>query len=229
MKILASADLHGYYDAYRWIVDIAEKTGVAAVVLAGDLLGCPDDNLPIEEAQTADGKQVLSILERLTVPLFYIMGNDDMIDLPAAKDWIQCLQGKRVDLGGYNFVGYQYTLPFMGGIFEKPEEEIAHDLLQMEQLLDEQTVFVTHGTAKGILDMGTLGLHAGSESLWRLMERRPIRAHIHGHIHEAFGCSDNHFNVASAGEKRCMIIDLSNMKHEIIQENELEKPKHKEM
>lgn len=220
MKILASADLHGYHDVYRWIVDIAQKKDVDAVVLAGDLLGCPDDSLPIEEAQLADADRVLSIVEPLQFPVFYIMGNDDMIELPPSNSCFRSVQGKRADFGGFNFVGYQYTLPFMGGIFEKPEEEMEADLLGLEPLLDSQTILVTHGPAKGIRDIGMLGLHAGSESLWKLLERRPVRAHIHGHIHEAFGRSDNHFNVASAGEKRCMIIDLMSMRHEIIQNAE---------
>lgn len=188
------------------------------VVLAGDLLGCPDESLAIEEAQRIDGRRILEILGPLKLPLFYIMGNDDLVELPFSNNHIQSLQGKRVDLGGYNFVGYQYTLPFMGGVFEKSEQEMAVDLLQVESLLDARTVLVTHGPAKGILDIGMLGLHAGSESLSALLERRPVCVHIHGHIHEQFGRTSFHFNVASAGKKRCMIIDLSSMRHEIIQE-----------
>lgn len=218
MKILASADLHGYYDVYRWIVDIAQKNEVDAVVLAGDLLGCPDDSLPIEEAQMADAERVLSIVEPLQAPVFYIMGNDDMIELPPSNSRCQSVQGKRVDFGGFNFVGYQYTLPFMGGIFEKPEEAIGADLLKLEPLLNNRTILVTHGPAKGIRDIGLFGLHAGSESLWKLLDRRPVLVHIHGHIHEDFGRSDFHFNVASAGAKQAMIIDLSTMEHEVIQE-----------
>ena len=54
--------------------------------------------------------------------------------------------------GDFNVVGYQYTLPFMGGINEKPEHEMEKDLLELQNLVDQKTVLVTHGPAHGTLD-----------------------------------------------------------------------------
>ena len=40
---------------------------------------------------------------------------------------------------------------------------------------------------------------------------------IHGHIHGEFGRYGRHFNVASAGGKRAMVIDLMTMEHRVIE------------
>ena len=85
----------------------------------------------------------------------------------------------------YKFVGYQYTLPFMGGIFEKPENEIEADIQLLEPQLDDNTVFVTHSPVYGILDAvidatGSSTGHAGSRSLRALLDRRHPVAHVHG-------------------------------------------------
>ena len=44
----------------------------------------------------------------------------------------------------------------------------------------------------------------------------PPRVHIHGHSHAGFGRSDCHFNVASAGRQRAMIIDLQTLAHQVL-------------
>ena len=90
------------------------------------------------------------------------MGNDDWIELDPPDSRCCLLHGRRFDWGQWNLVGYQCTLPFMGGPSEKPEKEIAADLDRWEPLTDERTMLVTHGPAEGILDLGILDRHAGS-------------------------------------------------------------------
>jgi len=41
-------------------------------------------------------------------------------------------------------------------------------------------------------------------------------AHIHGHIHHAFGVDGYHFNAASAAQCRAMLIDLPSLQYEAI-------------
>ena len=93
----------------------------------------------------------------------------------------------------FNFVGYQYSLPFMGGIYEKPEEEIAKDLAVLESLMDSKTVFITHSPAKGVLDRGILGALVGSTSILSIVNNRSIWAHVHGHCHGSFGREGKEF------------------------------------
>ena len=131
---------------------------------------------------------------------------------------IEPIHGRRVALEGFHFVGYQYSLPWMGGVFEKPEEEIAADLAEIGGHLDSRTVLVTHSPAHGILDPGAGPHKIGSRSLRDLLDRNTVLAHIHGHSHSGFGRNGHHFNVASALRKRAMLIDLETMEHSIIQD-----------
>ncbi len=216
MRLLASADLHGFWDVYEWLVNVALVQEPEGVVLAGDLLGFPDGYDTVEEAQAADACEVVARLSAIRCPVFYVMGNDDWVDLNSSVPGIQSVHGGRVSFGAFNIVGYQYTLPFMGGINEKPEHEMEQDLAELEVLVDQETVLVTHGPAHGARDKVTIGGHAGSTSLRELVNRCRPRAHIHGHLHYWFGREDRHFDVASAGKKRAMIIDLETMNHRVI-------------
>ena len=129
----------------------------------------------------------------------------------------QSIHGRRLQLGQWTFVGYQYSLPFMGGPFEKPEASIHLDVVALEGLLDADTIFVSHSPALGILDSGIADTQIGSSSLRDLLQRNPVRAHIHGHSHSDFGRQGLHFNVASAGRERAILLDLETMEHQIVQ------------
>jgi Icc-related predicted phosphoesterase len=119
-------------------------------------------------------------------------------------------------LGAFGFVGYQYSLPFMGGVFEKPEAGIATDLASLENFIDSQTVFVSHSPALGILDPGFGDSRIGSEALGRFLERHPCLVHIHGHSHAGFGRLGRHLNVASAGQRRAMLFNLETKQHQVL-------------
>lgn len=112
-------------------------------------------------------------------------------------------------LGDYNFVGYQHSLPSMGGIHEKAEEQICADLKNREHFIDQSTILMTHSSAYGILDVGIMDAHAGSTSILDLVRRHHPLAHIHGR----FGCEERHFNVAADGTKRAVLIDFCESWH----------------
>ncbi len=218
MRVLAAADFHGDSDIYTWLVRCAEETAPDAVVLAGDLLAArPDHPGPIEEAHRESAATILDLLRRIKAPVLYVMGNDDMVDLDSRADTIRSVHGRRVELNGFNVVGYQFSLPFMGGIHEKPEEAIRSDLVELAPLIDERTVFVTHSPAWGILDLGLLDRHAGSRAILEVVENRKPRVHVHGHIHAQFGSHGKHFNVAAAGRQRAVLFDLSRTAHRVLQ------------
>ena len=214
MQILAAADLHGNHDVYEWLIMVAGVHGPDVVVLAGDLLGFSDGYESVAAAQEVDRDLVLGYLAKFERPVIYLMGNDDWIELSAQSADQQSVHGRRVAHGAFNFIGYQYTLPFMGGINERPEEDIRADLAALEPELDEHTILVTHGPAHGIMDRGILDRHAGSLALSEL-------ANIHGHIHSEFGRQGRHFNVASGGQKRAMIIDVLTMRHKVLEDHAL--------
>jgi hypothetical protein len=128
---------------------------------------------------------------------------------------IQPIHGRRVAIGAYNFIGYQYTPPFVGDAFVKTDAEIEADLPLLEPLVDERTVFVTHAPALGSLDL-CYEENVGSRAIAQFLERKPALAHIHGHIHEKFGRDGNHFNVAAAGVCRAMLIELPSLVHTVL-------------
>jgi len=197
VRILASADLHGVAEVYSWLLEVAGAEQPDGLLLAGDLLGVPDGYDRVEEAQAAEARHVAERLAAVDCPVFYIMGNDDFVDLKPLSDSIRSVHEARVAFGTFNVVGYQHTLPFMGGINERPEDQIEEDLRRLEDLVDQGTILVTHGPAHGVMDTVTFGGNAGSIALRDLVDRRQPRVHIHGHIHRWFGRDGRHFNVAS--------------------------------
>jgi hypothetical protein len=54
-----------------------------------------------------------------------MMGNDDWVELDSSGLQVQSIHRRLVEWRPFNLVGYQFSPPFMGGIFKKPEEEIA--------------------------------------------------------------------------------------------------------
>jgi Icc-related predicted phosphoesterase len=215
MRILAAADIHGQWPVYDWLLSAAREQRVDVMVLAGDLLSGADGFDSVEEAQRHEGHVLADILESAGVPVLYLMGNDDLVELNPSSDRVQSVHGKRVHLGRFAFAGYQYSLPWMGGLFEKPEAGIESDLAELSRCVDADTVFVSHSPAFGILDGPNT---IGSRALLRFLGTNGFRAHIHGHSHSGFGRYENHFNVASVGRCRAMIIDLETMGHRIIGE-----------
>jgi Icc-related predicted phosphoesterase len=216
MKILAASDIHGEHSFYVSLLKAVTPSEAQAIVLAGDLLGYAPGFEKAEDAQRADAEEILRSLETSHVPVLYIMGNDDLIDFRPGSGPMRPIHGTRLDLGPYNFVGYRYSLPFMGAIYEKTEEDIARDLAGMAGLADDHTVFVTHSPAKGILDRTMLRTHAGSAAILDFIEKSRVRAHIHGHIHGGFGRDGRHFNVAALPSSKAMLIDLDRMTHRVI-------------
>ena len=217
MRVLAAADIHGVISVYEWLLGLIPKEQPDVVLLAGDLLlgGWAEDQ------QKQVQESVLPLLCQAPVPLFYLMGNDDFVGLDYEDKRVRPLHGRRLELGGYGFVGYQYSLPFVGGIFEKSEKEIEADIRGLEPLLDGDTVLVTHSPAYGILDRTYSGEKVGSRSLAELLERRSVLCHVHGHIHESFGREGNRFNVAAAGRRQAVVIELPSLRHNILSAREI--------
>lgn len=210
MRILAAADIHGSLEVYRWLI---EQTPLADVlVLAGDLF-----DADFADEQRKQAKEIVAILQQARVPVLYIMGNDDEIALDYEDTLVQPIHGRRTEIGGYSFVGYQYTPPFVGEVFVKEDAEIAKDLVSLESLVDRQTVLVTHTPAYGSLDLCDSG-SVGSEALAGFLRRKPVLAHIHGHIHYRFGVDRDHFNVASVATCRAMRIELPSLEHTILKD-----------
>jgi len=110
IRILAAADIHGVCAVYEWLVQASRSTSFDVLVLAGDLFASD-----FASAQRKQAERIVNILRLSAIPVLYIMGNDDNIALDYEDELIKPLHGRRVAIGTYNFVGYQYTPPFVGG------------------------------------------------------------------------------------------------------------------
>lgn len=212
MRILATADIHGVLGVYEWLVDLVKERKIDLLVIAGDLFAGD-----WEDGQRKQAAPIISLLKRAGVPCFYLMGNDDNVALDYEDEQIKSLHGKRLSCRGYHLVGYQYTAPsFVGRLFVKSEEEMDKDLRSLESLLKEPAILVTHAPAYGTLDRSWDGEHVGSHALAALLDRNPVLAHIHGHIHGDLGRDGNHFNVAAAGQRVAVAIDLPSLHQKVI-------------
>lgn len=90
------------------------------------------------------------------------------------------------------------------------EEDLRRRFLNMPQEMD---VLITHGPPKGILDNDI-----GSVALREAIEKRLIRRHVFGHLHErggeshlcqqADGSIRKSYNVAATGGKRSVCLPL---------------------
>jgi Icc-related predicted phosphoesterase len=216
MRLLACADVHGDHEVYSWLAETARRLEPDALVLAGDLLGFPSGYQSWERAQEADARAIVGLLAPAGVAVYFVMGNHDRIMISSNSRTFVSLHERRIELGCYNLVGYAYSVRHSGGLFEKGEAEIAEDVGRLELWLDSNSVLVAHSPAWGILDLGKNGARIGSLSLAALLERRAVRAHVHGHSHEDFGRSDNRFNVACGRRKRAMVLDLESMTHDVV-------------
>lgn len=217
MRVLACADIHGYQEVAQWLVEVAQDERAEVIVVAGDLLRASEGFNTEEDAQRHSANELAGIFKQARIPVLYVMGNDDLMEWQPSAAGFESLHGRRITLEGFHFVGYQYSLPFAGGTFEKTEDQIRADLDALEPLLDAKTILVTHSPAYGILDLGVLDQHAGSRSILEVVRKHNVLAHIHGHIHRCFGREGLHFNVASAGKRRAMLLELPSLQHENLQ------------
>lgn len=214
LRILASADIHGVIEVYEWLRAAVSHHCADVLILAGDLLIGGWEEEQSEHARTF----VIPLLQTIPVPVFFIMGNDDHIELEPGNENVRSAHANKLSLGGFSIVGYQYSPPFVGSCHEKPDREIAEDLRGIEPLLDETSILVTHSPAFGYVDRIYAGDHVGSSAIRELLDRANVLCHIHGHIHHSFGRDGNHFNVACSGRCRGMIINLPSLSHCVIEE-----------
>lgn len=154
------------------------------------------------------------ILEEGNKPVFFIMGNDDGL---VGGEWDDTkllinVNMKRIDLNKINIVGYQYTLPFVGGKFEKDEKQQEYDFKKLSELIDTDTVFVSHGPAFMENDLLFNQLNGKKERIGSKMLRRLLRKckpmyHLYGHYHQKFGIEENSINGSYPYTKKYVFID----------------------
>lgn len=176
MRLLVVADIHGKQSALQGIIEKIAEYAPDIVIVCGDI--------------TDFGKPqgwVRTVLESIPVKTLAIPGNCDPSNLHNEIEQTKAenLHGKKVDVDGYRFVGLGGSHPpIHGPMFLIPEDEIFSTL---DALMERGVILVVHAPAKGHLDAVSGGLHTGSVSIARIVEKYEPRLVLSGHIHEARG------------------------------------------
>lgn len=182
VRILAFTDFHGNQEAYQRAKNmiVAEKPDF--VIVAGDITNY--------DAKSA--KQSLSDLANANRPIYFVPGN---MDNPELAVW----QGSGNVHGLHGRCEYWESICLMGlggsphGPFTTPfefSEEEAAELLESaaKGYRGGKLILVSHCPPKSTkIDRVSVGLHAGSTSVRKFVEKMQPILVVSGHIHEAQG------------------------------------------
>jgi len=192
MTILAISDLHGRHrllDLSKYKADI--------LIYAGDWTKGKDVGL----SESADFLHWMDGLTQFKHKIC-IAGNhertveqnsDAFEELTLMYDSITYLHNAAVTIDGYKIWGSPYSVEFCGWAFMKAD----HNLKSIWRTIpDDTNIIVTHTPAYGHHDAVKRAYgrdpHVGSKSLTKRKQELvgTLKAHICGHIHEAYGVSD---------------------------------------
>lgn len=194
MKIFCCSDTHGMHEK----IELPKKGECDVFIFAGDFTA----RSSLGELE-AFGKWLYYNIARRFRKIIMVAGNHDAIfqDAPERaeldlfrylneKEDIYYLQDSGCTIDGIKFWGSPWTPPFMNWSFMLPPEEIAK---KWAMIPNDTDVLITHGPPFGTLDAVPEGdgyrLCGDKELAKRVFEIEP-KAHIFGHIHEAYSQTD---------------------------------------
>ncbi|MGH2373698.1 MAG: metallophosphoesterase family protein [bacterium] len=150
MRILACADLHGRPERIRRVRALVTEYAPSVVLLPGDL------------THVDMGRDALSLLDTLAVPVLAVTGNmDGPLTISKVRQHGRLHETQPVVIGGISFGGPRVT---------------AHC-----------DVLVVHEPPYGTLDLVPSGRHIGSQDVLGLLTRIQPRVLTCGHVHESAG------------------------------------------
>ncbi len=201
MRILAVADVHGAKDAKKRINSQIVKYTPNIVAVCGDI------------TQFGPQKWAEDFLNGISLKTLAIPGNCDPIGVLEAINDSQAipLHGKKVTVGGYQFVGLggSNITPF-NTPFELTEDEIYSAL---DELMVEGALLVVHAPPRGHLDKSSNQTHTGSQAIADIITKYSPTLVISAHIHEARGVEregkTTYVNPGPASRGYAAVIDLN--------------------
>lgn len=122
------------------------------------------------------------------------VGADDMTACKKlAEDFgVTLLAESLAIIDGVSLWGSAYTVDFCSWFFMKPASQM-HEIWSL--CPEKVDVLVTHGPARGILDLTYGGVHAGCVALRNTIDRLQPVLHVFGHIHEQRGVANRYGTV----------------------------------
>jgi Icc-related predicted phosphoesterase len=205
MKLLIISDIHEQWYKFSpkkikdslTLIDYPE-----AILIAGDIT-----NLGIEGINQLVKDTMLNWLEDLrdtfNCPLYWIPGNHDIgcnnlyaTNLNKSKSCIFNCLNQKMSLPGFklNIVGMSmstcYDMPDLVNTWcnmtAKKETEKAY-YEQFYDLVDKNTIILSHCPPLGILDSTDRGQHIGSQELRKLIDTKSPLVVVCGHVHNCGG------------------------------------------
>ena len=184
MKLMVAADFHGAISAIDKFNEKVADEKPDLIVICGDITNFGSYSL---------AEDLLSILSKSNIPIFFVPGNCDPPDLAKGVkiEKVVCLHGACKILNDINFVGVggSNPSPFLTP-FEINEDDLLKELERAYSAADKakKLVLISHAPPLNTkLDIARFGGHVGSVSIRHFIEtKKPLLA-ISGHIHEANG------------------------------------------
>jgi len=173
MRILLTSDTHGLLHVIERFAERLKNYDTG--IIAGDILEGGASDEAVDALNTA-GK-----------PVLVIPGNHDPVEWASNKN-VMNLHLKRVPIGGIPFVGYGAISTNLGADFQMAL------LDQVEHLIGESTILVTHFPPYGVLDDDNG--HVGSRILAEVVATRKPLFHFFGHAHPSAGVAGNSINAS---------------------------------
>jgi len=181
LRLLACADFHGSRKAVEKVSDLALREETDLIVVAGDIAN--------NSLRTA--AEFLGILKKTNLPTLFVPGN---LDSESLADWhdasVKSIHGRAYNCQGFVFLGLGGASkgPFYTP-FEYEESEAASTLDEAYRSVKQgRLILVSHSPPKNTsLDRTFSGVHAGSISVRRFIEKAQPILVICAHIHEGRG------------------------------------------
>jgi Icc-related predicted phosphoesterase len=177
MKLLALSDLHSDEAVLEGLRSLLQKERFGLILIVGDITQRGPVSYAEDLLDVLGGQQVLAIHGNMDTPL--------VIDVLEKRGIFFHL--KKVELGGWNFIGFGGSSPTpFGTPIEYSEEHIYNELSRIS--MNSKTILVTHSPPYNSgVDRTSSGVSAGSRAIRRIIEEKKPFMDICGHIHEAEG------------------------------------------
>jgi hypothetical protein len=177
VKALVLSDIHSEEAAIEKLRVFLEINKFNLVIIVGDIT---------QRGPVSYAEEFLDLFRGMNV--LAIHGNMDpkpVIDLLERRGLLFHL--KKVDINGWNFIGFGGSGPTpFGTPTEYSEEEIYNELSKFR--MDRKTVLVTHSPPfNSEVDRTASGKSAGSRAIRRIIEEKKPFMNICGHVHEREG------------------------------------------
>ncbi len=177
MRVLALSDLHAEEAVLDWLGSLLKKERFDLILILGDITQRGPLSYAEDLLDALNGENVLAIHGN--------MDTQHVVELLEKRGIFFHL--KKVEMGGWNFIGFGGSNPTpFGTPIEYSEEQIYSELSRMS--MNSKTILVTHSPPydSGV-DRTSKGVSAGSRAIRRIIEEEKPFMDICGHIHEAEG------------------------------------------